>query len=731
VSFNAAKDNWNREKLEIFIRIVRKLKRCGSNISRSNPMKQNGDRPPGLSMFRIAFQAIGLLIILPSLVILYLFKENLNWQKIEVLICLLVAASLGYFLLWRILWGIRSILRGVEKVPAGDDINISAVGEVSHLQEIASIINALNSLTEDFRENTAQLQNLIQQFTTLAEVTEITANVPDITELLRLVLRKAMASTHARIGSIALVREDGIGVDLVAFEGWTPEFGEPVAAAGALSRKVMETGQPMLVEDIERCPFTTHPNNWDRYSTKSFIIMPLKTKMATIGVLSLSDKATGGVFHGQDQQFLAVLLGQMGYAVENARLLKQARDAADNLSKTVQIQESQLEEAQIKILQTEKLSALGQLAGGVAHDFNNTLQGILGYAILSLSSCRDDHALTQNLGQIRRAAEKAISLASQLLAFSRRQMLKPINLDLNRVIDDLLKMLERVIGEHISIDVIPNSRSIVRADPQQIEQVLMNLCVNARDAMPNGGSIVIETKDLEVGSSGQDQFPGLAPGRFILLSVKDHGSGMDKETLKRIFEPFYTTKDVGKGTGLGLSTVYGIVSQHNGYVDVKSEPGRGSEFRILLPIHGEATAEITEDRGAENDEGCFSRGLETVLIAEDDVIVRELSAEILRAAGYDVISSKDGEEAIELFERNTDAISLLLADAIMPRKSGREVYERVRLANPKLPVLLFTGYSASDLFDLPVDDINVKIIHKPVTPVNLLGEVRKAIDGTR
>ncbi|MGC9967844.1 MAG: ATP-binding protein [Syntrophobacteraceae bacterium] len=694
-------------------------------------MKLSGDQARGLSMFRIALQAMGLLIVIPTLVIFYLFKENLNWQKTEILICLLAAASLGYFLLWRILWGMKKVLRGLEKVSAGEAVNVMAAGEVSQLKEMASIISALNRLTVDFRENGAQLENLIQQFATLAEITEITAHVPDITELLRLVLRKAMASTHARIGSIALVGEDGTGLDLVAFEGWTPEPKEPTAQADTLSSMVIETGKPMLVEDIEKCPLTMRPNNWNRYSTKSFLIMPLKTKMTTIGVLSLSDKATGGTFHGQDQQFLAVLLGQMGYAVENARLLKQARDAANNLSRTVQIQESQLQEAQLMVLQSEKLSALGQLAGGVAHDFNNLLQAILGYVILSMSMCQQDRSLTHNLGQIRTAAERAARLACQLLAFGRRQMLKPIKLDLNRVIEELLKMVERVIGENISLLVVPNSRGIVRADPQQIEQVLMNLCVNSRDAMADGGSIVIETKDLEVGPSGHDQFPGVASGRFVLISVKDAGCGMDKDTIKRIFEPFFTTKEVGKGTGLGLSTVYGIVSQHNGYVDVKSEPGKGSEFRILLPMCEEALTEIPRDKGAEKIEGGLSRGFETVLIAEDEAVVRDLSAEILRDAGYDVITSKDGAEAIELFESRTDGISLLLVDAIMPRKSGREVYERVRSMKPKLPVLLFTGYSASDLFDLPVDDSNVKIIHKPVSPLNLLGEVRNAIDCCR
>ncbi|MGA2937385.1 MAG: ATP-binding protein [Syntrophobacteraceae bacterium] len=694
-------------------------------------MKAGGRQTRRLGMFRIALQAMALLIILPALVVFYLFKENLDWQKTEVLICLFVAACLGYFLLWRILWGMKNLLRDLEKVSTGKTVNITTAGEVSQFQEMASIINALNLLTEDFRENAAQLEKLIQQFATLTEITEITAHVPDIAELLRLVLRKAMASTHARIGSIALLREEGTGLDMVAFEGWTPVSREPVESVDSMCIKVIETGKPMLVEDIEQCPLTMRPNNWGRYSTKSFLIMPLRTKMATIGVLSLSDKATGGAFHGQDQQFLAVLLGQMGYAVENSRLLKQARDAASNLSKIVKIQESQLQEAQLKVHQSEKLAALGQLAGGVAHDFNNLLQAILGYAILSMSGFQDDRTLTHNLDQIRTAAEKGARLVSQLLAFGRRQILKARKLDLNRVIEDLLEMLERVIGEHMSLQVISNSCGFVRADPQQIEQVLMNLCVNSRDAMPNGGAIVIETKDLEVGPSGHDQFPGVAPGRFVVISVKDHGCGMDKDTLRHIFEPFFTTKEVGKGTGLGLSTVYGIVSQHNGYVDVKSEPGRGSEFSILLPMCDEVRAETLVDKGAEKGENRLSHGLETVLIAEDEAIIRDLSAEILRNAGYEVITSVDGEEAIELFECHTDGISLLLVDAIMPKKNGREVYEHVRSIKPKLPVLLFTGYSTSDLFDRPVDDGNLKIIHKPVSPVHLLDEVRDAIDASK
>lgn len=686
-------------------------------------------QPPSMSMFRIALQAMGLLIILPSLMVFYLFRENMSPNKVYALLSLLVAACLGYYLLWRILMGVKNILSSLEGVSTGQAEKVTSEGEVLQLKEMASIVNALNRLAEDFRENAAQLDRLIQQFATLAEITEITANVPDITELLHLVLKKAMTATHARIGSVGLLRDDGAGLDIVAHEGWTPSYEGPAALEGSLAKTIIETGSPMLVEDIEQSPLTQRQNKSEKYMTKSFLIMPLKTKHGTIGIVSLADKATGGVFHGQDQQFLRVLLGQMGYAVENARLLKQARDAASSLRRTIQIQESQLQEAQLKVLQSEKLSALGQLAGGVAHDFNNLLQAILGYASLCRAGSQDDPKLVRNLDQIEKAAQKAANLTAQLLAFGRRQMLKPRNLDLNRVIEGLIKILERVIGEDIELNVTRKSNGLVYADPHQIEQVLLNLCVNSRDAMPNGGAIAIETADLEIRPVGDERFPGIDPGCYVLLSVKDRGCGMDKETLQRVFEPFFTTKEVGKGTGLGLSTVYGIVSQHNGYVDVKSEPGSGAEFTIVLPTipvsQGDGQREYQEGRPHR---ALSSRGSETVLVAEDEALIRDLSAEILRGAGYEVLVAADGQEAIQLFNDHAARITLVVADAVMPRKGGRDVYDVVRSAGPKVPMLICSGYSAADLMELQSDDINVKILFKPIGPEDLLWEVRSAID---
>lgn len=547
-------------------------------------------RANSLSMFRVAIQAMGLLVVLPSLVILMVFRSYITGENAPILIGLLVISLLGFYLLWRILRGMSHILSGLQDLSTGKVEKLDADGDMAQLKEMTSIVNALNQLAEDFRENTAELGNLIQQFATLAEISEITARIPDINELLRLILIKAMASTHARKGSVLLLREDGM-LEIAAAEGWTPKDGAPVPLSDFIGKTAIDTGRPMLIEDIENSPLTRRTNNSVRYATNSFLVVPLKTKHSTIGVISLSDKATGRFFHVQDQQFVLVLVGQIGYAVENARLLKQARDAADKLKKTAQIQEIQIQKAQLKVLQSQKLSALGQLAGGVANDFNYLLQAILGYADVAMEKAQHEDSLNIYLDLIKTASEKAAALARQLLAFGRQQVLHPTDLPLSQVIEEAGGMLEDITGKQVSLEIVQSSRRIVHIDPQQIEQVLLNLCLNACDAMPGGGTITIKTDDINIDPETQCRHLGAPPGPYVLLSIKDEGCGMDKKVLDHIFEPFFTTKEAGKGAGLGLATVYGIVHQHNGFLDVWSERGKGSIFKVLLPAATNASAE--------------------------------------------------------------------------------------------------------------------------------------------
>mgnify|MGYP001166007146 CR=1 FL=1 len=690
---------------------------------------QRANRTNSLSMFRVAIQAMGLLVVVPTLVILMVFRNYITGENAPILIGLLVISFLGFYLLWRILRGMQHILAGLQDLSTGKLDRLDSDEDVGQLKEMASIVNSLNQLAEDFRENTAELGNLIQQFATLAEITEITARIPDINELLRLILIKAMASTHSRKGSVMLLREDGM-LEIAAAEGWTPKDGAPVPLSEFIGKSAIDTGRPMLIEDIENSPLTRRANNSDRYTTSSFLIVPLKTKQSTIGVISLSDKATGRTFHVQDQQFVLVMVGQIGYAVENARLLKQARDGAANLKKTVQVQETQLQEAQLKLLQSQKLSALGQLAGGIAHDFNNLLQAILGYADLAMQKTQHENSWKHDLDMIKTASEKAAALTRQLLAFGRRQVLQQLDLSLGQVIQEVSKMLKRIIGEQVSLDIVQSSRKIVHIDPQQMEQVLLNLCINARDAMPGGGTITIETSDIKIDAKTPYRQLGAPPGSYVLLSVKDEGCGMDKEVLDHIFEPFFTTKEVGKGTGLGLATVYGIIHQHNGFLDVWSERGKGSIFKVLLPAATNGSIKPTVQRDpSDAGEIKVSGGHETILVAEDDALVRDLETEILQGAGYKVLTAADGQEAIDIFQAQSQHISLLLVDAIMPKKSGYEVCKLVRSIRSDIPVVFCSGYNTGDLPGQIDESAHLTSISKPVRANDLLQNVREALGG--
>jgi PAS domain S-box-containing protein len=380
--------------------------------------------------------------------------------------------------------------------------------------------------------------------------------------------------------------------------------------------------------------------------------------------------------------------------------------------------EEALRASQLQLQQSQKLEAVGQLAGGVAHDFNNMLTAIIGYTDLSLRRVGLEDSIRRNLEQTRKAAERAASLVRQLLAFSRKQILEPKILDLNDVVKDMHKMLTRLIGENIQLATrLETNLGSVKADPCQVEQIIVNLVVNARDAMPRGGKVTIETANVTL----EDQ----AAPEHVMLAVSDTGSGMDQETQARIFEPFFTTKDVGKGTGLGLSTVYGIVKQSGGNISVYSEPGTGTVFKIYLPRIDEATASaidmLAQDMNAPG-------GSETILLVEDEDAVRGLTRKILMQAGYKVLDAKSGEEAIRLCRGHAGPIDLLLTDVVMPEISGKEVADRLLELRPTLRVLFMSGYADEAIVQHGVLDANVKFIQKPFTWLALTRKVREVLN---
>ena len=373
----------------------------------------------------------------------------------------------------------------------------------------------------------------------------------------------------------------------------------------------------------------------------------------------------------------------------------------------------------------QQLEAIGRLAGGVAHDFNNILSIIMGHAELLLATGVDERSRV-GLEQMRRAAERAASLTQQLLAFSRKQVLQPKVLDLNETVADVQKMLSRVIGEDIELIArLHPSLMAVKADPGQVEQVLMNLAVNARDAMPQGGKLAMETSNMEIREE-EARDVDLAAGRYVMLRVSDTGNGMDAVTRAHIFEPFFTTKPMGKGTGLGLSTVYGIVKQSGGGIQVDSEPGSGTAFRIYLP----ATEGSSIKHGDRMTHTQVAGGSETILIAEDEPDLRELTRIFLESYGYKVLEAGSAEQAIRTMEEFGARIHLLLTDVIMPGMSGRQLAEKILQKDPKTKILYMTGYTDDMVVQHKVLEPGVQLLQKPFTRTELAVKVRSTLDGT-
>lgn len=376
----------------------------------------------------------------------------------------------------------------------------------------------------------------------------------------------------------------------------------------------------------------------------------------------------------------------------------------------------------------QKFEAFGQLAGGIAHDFNNVIGAILGWAELGEEQAASGNAALLNyFKKIHLQCDRVTALIRQLLAFARRQILEPRNFSLNQTVQDVLNLLDKVIGKDIEIKTaVAEDLSAVRADPTQIEQVLMNLCINARDAMPKGGRITIETHNAHFSEEDCRRAVGLQPGRFAELRVSDTGTGMDAATRERIFEPFFTTKGTGKGTGLGLATVYGIVKQHNGFIQVESEPGQGSTFRIFVPEN--ETAAPGELRAPVSDELQVRGGTETILLADDHDGVCEMAQSVLKAKGYEVLVAHDGQEAVEIFTTHRDRISLVLLDVIMPRRSGPEVFAAIKALNPSISVVFATGYSNEIATLADMVERGVAVLRKPYSPSVLCRRVREVLD---
>jgi signal transduction histidine kinase/CheY-like chemotaxis protein len=388
--------------------------------------------------------------------------------------------------------------------------------------------------------------------------------------------------------------------------------------------------------------------------------------------------------------------------------------------------EEVLKDTEAKLLQSQKMESIGRLAGGIAHDFNNLLTAINGFADLSFSMVEPGSVLHGNLGEIRKAGERAAALTRQLLAYSRKQILSTKVFDLNSAVEHAYGMLSRLIGEDVHLRLLPGRElGMVRADPNQLDQVLLNLVINARDAMPGGGAITIATANAELDEKAVLLHPEVVPGRYVLLTVSDTGIGMDPAIVARIFEPFFTTKEFGKGSGMGLPMVQGIVKQSGGFILVESEPGRGSAFKVYLP----RVEPVQDAKGpALPDPKANYRGNETILLVEDEESVRKLARGILEMQGYRVLEGRDGKDGEDVSRGFPGTIDLLLTDVIMPKANGKALAETIAPYRPGLKVVFMSGYTDEAILRHGLMEAKQNFIQKPFTPERLIKKVREVLD---
>ena len=428
---------------------------------------------------------------------------------------------------------------------------------------------------------------------------------------------------------------------------------------------------------------------------------------------------------GEETAIAALHAGARDFVVKGslARLVPAVDRELRGSEARLRVQET-LHMTEEKLRQSQKMEAVGRLAGGVAHDFNNALSVVLCYADIIVADLKPGDPLRADVEEIRLAATRAADLTRQLLAFSRQQVLAPRIIDLNQVVVGMSNMLRRLLGADVDLEVLPSANLWnVKADPGQMEQVLMNLVVNARDAMPSGGKLTIETKNFELLASDADTHHDVAPGSYVVLAITDNGIGMSSETQEQIFEPFFTTKH--KGSGLGLSTVFGIVRQSGGQIWVDSAPGVGTTFKVFLP----KTAGTTELRPSDRPPSLSGGGTETILLVEDDEQVRVVASGILRRIGYRVLEAPNGGEALLLCEQHEGTIDLLLTDVVLPRMSGRELSERLAVLRSNMKVLFVSGYTDDSAMRHGVPDSEVAYLQKPFTPATLTKKIREVLDG--
>jgi len=512
-----------------------------------------------------------------------------------------------------------------------------------------------------------------------------------------------------------------------------PEFPEPFRVARLADHphvgRALALHSAVLVQDFHQEASTPAEREiMEGRNLRTVLYVPLVAESEALGIFIVGSIGLPTEVSALHLDLSTALANLVALGVTNARLFADREAYAARLEQTLhdRIQaEAEQRRLQDELIQAQKMESVGRLAGGVAHDFNNMLSIILGYADLAREQGTPNAVIRQALDQIIAAGERSADLTRQLLAFARRQTAEPKVIDLNETIENILKMLRRLMGEHVALEWKPaDDLGKVRIDPTQVDQIVANLCVNARDAMEGGGRIVLETGERLLDDERCAENPNLLPGRYLMVAVNDDGTGMTPEVRTKIFEPYFSTKEEGKGTGLGLSTVYGIVHQNNGCIDVESAPGEGTTITVYLPRYD---AEAVEgSHGPTRTE--TAQGGETILLVEDEPMTLQLGQRMLEALGYAVFAASGPAEALRIARRHCTEIALLVTDVVMPQMNGRELSEQVAAICPGIRTLYVSGYTADVIADDGVLREGVTLLSKPFSLGELAARVRWALE---
>ena len=470
-------------------------------------------------------------------------------------------------------------------------------------------------------------------------------------------------------------------------------------------------------------------NDTDPFSIPSLSTEVRILQLKTLGIIGVSFLVLyGGLVSIVWRGWGTIVKQRRELEATNATLEESVKELKD-ANEQILAETRERQQLQEQLQQSQKMETIGQLAGGVAHDFNNLLTPIMSYAQMEMAKLPAGDSSRSSLEQIQKAAERAANLTRQLLAFSRHQVVQPKVINLNDLIIEMDQMLRRLLGQDIELVTLPSGNlDLVKADPSQIEQVIVNLAINARDAMPNGGKLTIETANITLDEPDALHHSEASAGPHAMLSVADTGTGMTQEVQRRIFEPFFTTKEEGKGTGLGLSTCFGIARQSGGHIEVQSELGQGTTLKLYLP-RTESAIQAKEGSGYSETPGVSLGGTETVLLAEDEPLVRNMVALVLRDQGYQVVEAATGQEALEIFQsREPGSIQMLLTDVVMPQMGGIELAQRITDIQPNTKVLFASGYTQEPLFLTGDPSQEIRFIQKPFLPDALALKVREVFD---